>query len=799
MKNTKEMKKLKIEPKGYINRFNTESGMPGECSTFEGVRERNNSVEAVGRWKTLGNVADGERLLLVDGRLNVDYYLSAIGNDIYLHGVKQGDVYTQRNEKLCSVETEPVCAQSVGRFVVISTQLGCRYLYFKDDTYILLDVADAIPQLAFNATNISAIHKTIKGESFKNAYTQWLELHEEDKSVLQSSVITAYNNIVDRAELKGVFIQPVSVRYALKLWDNSYSWVSAPVIVGNGVQMSGTVSPKVDTSLTSYEDSVISANVYNVGVTLLKKPSEEWLPLIKSIDVLVGEEMSPFVMNDVNCVCGTDSDSSRYISYNPVEKNRNTAVGEMINPEKWKVLASITDLTEIQDKVKVLWRKNTLPIVTGEYLSCLTSSINHDMVADAVLSVNGRLYMGGQKTVMRNMWHSLQFWGQEREQIPCEILVVARLYTSQGEAVKVTREAYDYTPKRLNPMVAYPDVRAVELTVKVLSNDVITEWKGKLVGVVEQGFACFVNEDLSEMELSESVSFYEPTEQNTIEQNGSQLVVYRNGNPFAVEQTRNVWQGEILDIALAPKSVYSSVFGRYPVYVFTTKGIYAVAYKELGDYKDVQLIDTRRLSASCTVATSRDRVYFVSDDNELCAISGKNVSVISSHRDVVQLIWLKNRDELMVLHTDNLIHVEMPGGHRYTRTERLRSVYGDLYNAFAVNDEGYLVDLNEEEPADIAVSLETYPIPVDVESVIAPLQLSINLTCSDIVKGVVELSGSEGGSCDWHVLASTELKDEICHPIVSRIYAKPCRLVKLRLNAECKSDLLFRNAVLTYC
>ena len=255
MKNTKEVKKLKIEARGSVNRSDVENGLTGECHVVMNMRECNNALKTVGKWKVLGQVSTNEKMLLVDTRNGIDYYLTSRGNDIYLHGMKRGGEYEQCNEKLCSLDSEPVWAQSVGRFVVISTQYGCRYLYFKDSAYCLLDIEDVIPQLKLEAANGSSIEETIVGKKFKNGYTQWSKLKTDDKSQLTASVLSAYDNVLKKAKQRGVFVQPVVARYALKLWDDSYAWVSAPVIVGRGVQLRGMVSAEVDSGLLTYSDS----------------------------------------------------------------------------------------------------------------------------------------------------------------------------------------------------------------------------------------------------------------------------------------------------------------------------------------------------------------------------------------------------------------------------------------------------------------------------------------------------------------------------------------------------------------
>lgn len=799
MKNTNETKMLKIEPKGATIRYNAESGIMGECNVLENMRERNSSVEATGEWETCGNLRENEKILIVDSRNGKDYHLTYTDDGtIYLHGVREGDDYSTLNEKLCNVDAKPLFAQIVGPFVVIFTQQGKKFLYKESENYILADLNDAMPLIELRAVNTTIIDKNIQGKNFKNSYTQWIALEDADNTALQSSVISSYAEIKREAMLRGVFLQPVAVRYALRLWDDSYALVSPPIVVGKGVQCAGMVSFKVNTSMSGYETGLFTAEVYNVGIKILKSMSPEWQSLVKSIDILVSDEMTPFVENSVHTVCGTATDAGRYVSCQLLKKEWELSFTQVINPTTWYELVRLNPQDIKQDNEKVLWRKSKMIEANRSSMGVLTTSMGYDRVQSAGFSLNSRLYAGGNERILRNKWHCVQFFDKEYDNVPCEVIVTAHLRTHQGKAVVVSKASYAYTPRKLNGVIAYPDSRAYEMTVKLLSNGKVSEWSGNLRGVIEQGYACYVNSGFRNTELSAGLSFYEPTEQNTREINTTELVVYRNGNPFVTEDIRDAWQGEITAIVPTPKSVYSSVFGRYPVYVFTTKGLFAAAYKSLGNYKDVQMLDSRRLKNSKLTAVSDEKVYFVSEGNELCTLAGKTVTVISQQKNVSQLVWLNHQRELLVRHSDNSVHIELPNGRCYSRTEKLKDVYSDEYNALATCETGEIVDLDKEKQSKSIVRLETHPISVKAGELVAPLGMMVNITGSGVENGKVELIGSDGVSCEERVLTEIELPANCCHPLDTVIYAKPCRLIKLRVEAMCDSGLILRNVVVYY-
>lgn len=798
------MKKLKIEPKGFKERQNSENGIAGECLQLKNMRERENSLAVCGDWKKLGDMDENGRIMLVDRRETADCYLSCNGSTVYLYAVKSGGVFTTLNAEVCTLDGEVKWLQNVGDFVVAGTTAGLRYLCYVDGTYHLLDFSELAPQLVFSAVNRAEISETVHGETFDTAYSSWSQLTETDRTVLRKSVVTAYASLVENAKQSGAFLQPVAVRYAVRMWDDTYSWVSALVIVGNEVQAGETVSATVDNTLTSYADSVMTGVQYNIGVNMVKRAGEKWSPLIKSVDILVSDEMSPFVDDTILCRCETSSTSQalHYLTYGLCRREPKVAIAELLNPPHWRVIARFPNAN---DDIKVPENGTTVVLRSGLYsdkvsresVSQITEFIRREIVANTATNVNGRLYTGGHRSIMRHAWHSAQWWGSGVLAKPCEVIVIARLLTPAGEAVKVAVESLDYTPQKLNALVAYPDSRATALTVKVLSDGNITEWSGTLFGVDEQGYACFVNEDLAENEMSAGYSFYEDTEQNTEIPALNEVVVSRNGNPFVTDQCRNVWQGEVLGLASVVGSVYSSVFGRYPVYAFSTDGIYAVAYKESGDYKDAQLIDRRQLGEARVIATSGDSVYFVSVEDELCRLKGKEVEVIAVVSGVSQLAWVYEFGELLIRHDDNSVSVFMSDGRFHERTQPLQNVYGDYYDAVAQDLNGNLLSLNDETVGVQTVLLETYPIAVQDDEIIAPVAMAVNVE-GEFDNCVLELLGSDGAVCDWRVLTAIELNGKCCNPKLTHVFTRPCRLLKLKLYGSASTGALLRDVTVKY-
>lgn len=791
------MKKITIIPKGVSERQNKENGVPGECALLMNMRERNASLEVVGKWKEVADIVSPEQIILIDRRGVADYFISHRNGVVYVHGMRVAGVYTMLNREVCSTEGEVLWAQSVGDFVTIGTSSGIKYLYYDGSGYEEMKREDMAPQLAFKAVNVTGIAQKVPGVDFKESYSRWSVLEEGDKQDMRDVVIEAYKSLLKTAESKGAYIQPVAVRYAVRLWDDSYAWLSAPVIVGVGVQCQSMVSSVVDGSLSGCEDSAITANLYNIGVTMIAPPSKQWSRLIKSVDVLVSDELEPYVGNSITCRCESSS-ANYYITYGLPQRERSVAIAEIVNPTSWHVVAKVTDMDKLSDLSVVLRSKLYDENISRKMVADVTRNIGCDIVSNSAINLNGKLCSAGHRHVMRNAWKSAQYWGSKIIGQSCEVIITAKLRTINGDAVKVSAESYDYTPINLNSLITYPDSRAKELNIKILSNDSIKEWSGGLTGIDEQGMAYFVNPELNDNVSVVGYSFYEPTEQNTNEQFLTELTMSRCGNPFVIEQYRSVGQGEVINLAVAAKPIFSGVFGRYPIYAFATDGIYAVAYKNTGDYKDAQLISHRRIGAQKAIASSGEEVYFVSSQGEVCALLGKEVKVLGKDAEIKQLSWVDVYKELIVRHGDNTVCVYMPGGRRYDRDAGLRNVYGDFHDAIGEDTNGRLVDLNIEQRGVMPVMLEIYPIALNDGELIAPMQLTTNQVGGFAENAQINLLGSDGIKCEWKELITIPLVGTCCHRIEKRVYARPCRLVKLKLTGNAATGTVVNDYALKY-
>ncbi len=794
----KTAKTLHIIPTGSTQRVNKFGGKIGECEHLLNMRERNESLEAVGMPKEIAQLSENEKLIFIHDYDEYSNYLTSKGCHLILHGRMNGGHYNLLNYEIHSYSGDIKAVNKVGGFLIVDTLNGREYLHFINEEYVYLDINDAIPTLWIGTADSNSRQITVPAFNFAASYTQWARpLSSSDETTLQRNISKSYKDLAQQISSDGFFMQPMAVRYAVRLWDDTYLWISAPVIVGNCKQCTATIKAEVTSTgsgFSSCGESQITAQAYHVGAAVLRSTSTEWDSLIKSIDIFSTTEMEPFTDSlQINYRCETSQSGTRryYLASELKESENNLALGELINPDHWHILCRINDLGEMRNGILCAQNiSNTIISESGDLISYsirksgiynealnqtslqnILSNIRHDTISECATTINGRIYCGGKRILMRSPWQNSSSWKGSLSPTPCKAMITVKLRTHRGIATKVVTESFDYTPSFLNSLITFPDSRAYSISIKILTNGEIKEWECKLTGCDNQGMAYFINEDLSAITFAEGYSFLAFADVNTDEESYATLSISAHNNPFITTDFRNIGDGKIINLCATIKSIYSSVFGRYPLYAFTTKGIYAVAYKATGDYKDAQLISHLSTYKKDAFAVSDDGVYFVANDCSLNFLTGKKVIRLRHDIAATQLGWGMKERELYIQHNDGTLEIMMPSRRSYRRDIPIKNIYTDPSSCIITTASDMMLDTNIQLSASVSITVISYSFWSPIVKDFAPIDIRCNLLTSKalgklILKGAQynESSMKEIISIDYYCTNDTLLNSRIFSP-----------------------------------
>ncbi len=220
---------------------------------------------------------------------------------------------------------------AIGNTLCYSTTKGKGYVLWSDGTYKYL--GDDIPRLALNVKpnlySDDAVCKVVKSVGAAAKRFSAAEINEQIK--LDETERAEWFSVLFDAEkvwdIHGDFLKsqyfryPVFVRFALKLYDNSYIHHTVPIYVSGGDIRYDMLLDYATFSVTggsgvyfTYSNVKQAGLAYKIKVTLaeIKETYQRWKDLIQSIDMFISAPMIyPLFNSELKyCEQGTKTDST---------------------------------------------------------------------------------------------------------------------------------------------------------------------------------------------------------------------------------------------------------------------------------------------------------------------------------------------------------------------------------------------------------------------------------------------------------------------------------------------------------
>ncbi len=226
MKNTK---KIEFKPLTPID---------GNRSEAVNVRRRGDWMEVTGTPAAVCPKTTDDRFLGADRRGSRTYYfMQRNGKDVIMSGYRQDGTFTAVQRTLFADGGSVTGFAVSGEFVVMSTSAGLRYLHFNGSGYDSLGGMVEMPEFAFGTITSATISTDIAGITLKGSYPQWKgTLAASDRSGVERAFRSAISELQTVASAGGCCLQPVVLRVALRLWDDSLLWSGAAACVGHAWQ-----------------------------------------------------------------------------------------------------------------------------------------------------------------------------------------------------------------------------------------------------------------------------------------------------------------------------------------------------------------------------------------------------------------------------------------------------------------------------------------------------------------------------------------------------------------------------------
>lgn len=578
--------------------------------------------------------------------------------------------------------SDDVNVTSIGNTLVISDGKGLEYSLFKDNAYKYLGTKPPEPVIRF--TLESKFHfERYTGDKFNlsdiiddDALVSGTGFAIKDDKIDSFSQMEAAMSakVINLANEENNIIFPCFVRYAYRLYDGSYIMQSSPILLVPGTDITPAFLFK-----QSYDENWTGMFVFGSAIKIAVNPTamegiSDWKDIVTSIDFFISEQINPRYsdskINKVELLSASDAGKSKVYGnikspnmenpYGPktftelIEGNFGSGPWYTLSGYDLKAEDYLKRIKETSNFYKVrsididnlsvglmyLFDNDEEGSVDGVNLSTIVFEERlpddyqtHDILsANYLYSYNSRLNAAGVSRFMFGGYNTtsmvMQMFTKEN---------TYNYYTIYTHIKKNNREivvknscdgVYWFAPMYL----FYPDTDAYKMTIIKSDNPEDGNYYDGYVVELEKhptlnGAVWFGG--LKEIKASTTkLAAPSVTDNHVTVLNKIYTSELNNPFYFPLSGINTVGVGEISGIASVTKALSQGQFGQFPLYVFSSDGVWAMEVGSDGLYTSVKPISRDVCVNKGSITQTDNAVLFVSDKGVMI-VNGSSVELVS--------------------------------------------------------------------------------------------------------------------------------------------------------------------------
>ncbi|MBQ9076265.1 MAG: hypothetical protein IJY31_00255 [Muribaculaceae bacterium] len=557
---------------------------------------------------------------------------------------------------------------SIGNILLINTPNdGIHYLLWQNYTYTHLGTH--LPELPISfGLQGQLVHDGSKhiDTLYSKDYFYDRTFSTEFQDIITGSVLATVNSfIAEESTKKGRFIFPFFVRYAYRLYDGSLTMHSAPVLmiassgltpqvfchqlVINGDNNIGTIRYTVAAPVHQLDYAVLSQG----AIAEIKK----WEDIITGVDVFISAPIYTYDQNgkitkvsssysdSSYCVCkNLQSTSQLYSKYtfgdmlaiDPCGLNTMAGVFDIPAKDTKKVIDDVRSCSQFYFlkslKLEDLSTDRTIIEIDKDYLqSLVTREVmtddydSHDkLFPEHMFTYNSRLNIAGLSKYPYNGYNAGALFNYTN--FALSDLTVYFYIKHEGETLVVKGDSSQLSPAAPYVFLFYPNVNAYKAVIRFKNNN---GCEVKLIrhdflngAFYFDGWGSLTFTSIEQPTSIQSKPIYLPNKIYTSEINSPFV--------FPVTGINTVGTGTIFGISTAAKALSQGQFGQFPLYAFTSEGVWALEVSSTGTYSTRQPV-TRDVCISPDSITQLDSAVLFASDRGIMLLSGSNAQCISDN------------------------------------------------------------------------------------------------------------------------------------------------------------------------
>ena len=550
-------------------------------------------------------------------------------------------------------ELSPKNVTAIGKTLIVNMGGEIKYFLWNGTGYKSLGKIKEPDTMQFIVANDGEISETAPYSSDQYNGADYVSVVKQEE--YDNLALGLYGKLVKKATENKRFVKPFVVRYAVEMYDGSYTCISNPIICYAGVRCNARAvrnandGKAVSTSMylrtfqlrflakydyTDYQDIVKDVvvfmsegvNLYNLAVS--QTPLEKWHNASAGN---YADEVSGNVYSSYSWINALPRSAAHFQPLTPA--------GEKAIEDGLKGARNFYKIAELGLKQETNEYTGIDEYIDNNILTNLTSQerltqdyFTHSVISsDEMLTYNNRLLLTNAKRSFFSGFKFFSAWGAGNTSA---YKIYVYIKTDSGDRVVCSGEWQ--TMQNIGHYIYYPDPRAYKAV--IFKN-------GSYYGTVELKEHPGLNGAYYYSGLprnySAGTSFAPPAEDpapstepsisNAPETLTGRIYVSEVNNPFTFTSRGDitVGNGKILGAAALTQALSQGQFGQYPLIAFCSDGIWALSVNSEGVFTSVTPMSREVALESNPCITQTDGAIFFVSKKGLMVVAGSDVQCVS--------------------------------------------------------------------------------------------------------------------------------------------------------------------------
>lgn len=565
---------------------------------------------------------------------------------------------------LSSVTESNLQVTSVGNTLIIKNGDTINYFLWNADGNSYIDLGHKLPEVDIRFGMFGSSFEPTWGAKMANGGSMSFNGGDpsiNEQKLYEDQVVGLYNKNIKRLYQNGQFPKPFVLRYALELYDGSYTHASAPIMMfpsvtenSYGIYNEGTADAMKWIQIITDGSYLKYKRVDDVDLSV-------WSDIVKDIVVFASDDVEIYeLLGEIRPRSAPYEDSQHnrtvwkdgvitnvpnasnmayrkwwYIPqwpgsgtsfFLPFQKREESEIMDDLKNQSifYRLFAIGTNMTRDawyngsrRIEKHVLENLTTQERLEDDYYShCIFSG-------ESISSYNNRLLLAN---VTRSFFEGFSSFLPYDGDTPASINWTIEVDIKTSSGTKTVRKTIPSTEYIGAWYFFYPDPRATEARIsggsftKVLTLEEHTALNG----------AFWAANTLPKGTPSSSDTVTQKTPTTSPERLYNEIFVSEVNNPFVFRAEGNitVGNGDILGISTLTQAISQGQFGQYPLIVFTTEGIWAASTSSTGLFSAVHPM-SREVCNNPKSITQTDGAVFFSSAKGLMVVVGNDVRNVS--------------------------------------------------------------------------------------------------------------------------------------------------------------------------